>query len=55
MIFSLFDAKHPSLQLLDDQLQLLDLLAAGTKFLILLGECMAMGLKLSNKSARKYE
>ena len=41
------DAEHPALQLLDDQLQMLDLLAAGTQLLLLLGECLAMGLKLS--------
>ena len=42
------DAEHPAPQLLDDQLQMLDLLAAGTQLLILLGECLAMGLELSS-------
>src|ERR1700733_15267650 len=46
------DAEHPALQLLDDQLQMLDLLTAGTQFLILLGECLAMGLKLSLKRSK---
>ena len=46
------DAEHPALQLLDDQLQMLDLLAAGAQLLILLGECLAMGLKLSLKRAK---
>ena len=46
------DAEHPALQLLDDQLQVFDLLTAGTQFLILLGECLAMGLKLSLKRSK---
>src|ERR1039458_3040161 len=41
------DSEHPPPQLLDDQLQMLDLLAARAQFLVLLGECLAMGLKLS--------
>ncbi len=40
------DAEHPAPELLDDHLQMLDLLAAGTQLLILLGECLAMGLEL---------
>jgi hypothetical protein len=43
------DAKPPALQLLDNQLQMVDLLAVGTQLFILLGECLAMGLKLSLK------
>ena len=46
------DAKHPALQLLDDQLQMLDLLAAGTQLLILLGECLTMGLELSLEQSK---
>ena len=46
------DAEHPALQLLDDQLQAFDLLAAGAQLLILLGECLAMGLKLSLKRSK---
>ena len=41
------DAEHPALQLLKDKLQVFDLFAAGTQLLILLGECLAMGLELS--------
>ena len=41
------DAEHPALQLLDDQLQMFDLLAVGAQLLVLLGECLAMGLELS--------
>jgi hypothetical protein len=46
------DAEHPALQLLDDQLQVFDLLAAGAQLLILLGERLAMGLKLSLKRSQ---
>ena len=42
------DAEHPALQLLDDQLQVFDLLAAGTQLLDLLGERLAMGIEFSS-------
>jgi len=41
------DAEYLAPQLLDEQLQMLNLLAARTQFLLLLGECLTMGLKLS--------
>lgn len=41
------DAEHPALQLLDDQLQVFDLLAAGTQLLVLLGERLTMGVEFS--------
>jgi hypothetical protein len=40
------DAENSAPQLLDDQLQMLDLLAAGTQLLILLGKCLAMRIEL---------
>ena len=41
------DAEHPAPQLLDDQLQMFDLLAAGAQLVDLVGECLAMGIELS--------
>src|ERR1700722_3120840 len=46
------DAEHSAPQLLDDQLQMLDLITAGTQFLILLRECLAMGLELRLKRSK---
>ena len=40
------DAEHPALQLLDDQLQVFDVLAAGAQLIVLLGEGLAVRLKL---------
>src|SRR5580700_11203629 len=41
------DAEHPAPQLLDDQLQMLDLLAAGAQFLTLFREYVPLALELS--------
>src|SRR3954452_470340 len=46
------DAEHPAPQLLDDQLQMLDLLAAGTQFLTLFREYVPLALKLSFESSQ---
>src|SRR5580704_4346576 len=46
------DAEHPAPQLLDNQLQVLDLLAAGAQLLILLRECLAMGIEFSLKRSK---
>jgi hypothetical protein len=46
------DTEHPALQLLDDQLQVLDLLAAGTQFPALFGEYLPVALKLGFESCQ---
>ena len=46
------DAKHPAPQLLDDQLQVLDLLAARTQFLTLFREYVPLALKLRFESSQ---
>jgi hypothetical protein len=46
------DTKHPAPQLLDDQLQMIDLLAAGAQLLSLFREYVPLGLKLSFESSQ---